>query len=299
MPSNAFLAIYAVFDGHNGPAVADLCRVHFVPVFLGHPSLRATPDIPAALRAAIAHCEALALSARLSDGATLAAAVVHAGLVHVAHVGDSRIVLVRRGTPPTPKALTEDHCVSHAGERARVTAAGGVVRRSRLIGAKTELEVSRALGDWDFKKSGGTPALSSEPDVGSHRVGGDDAALLVATDGLYGLSFFDDDALAEMAVTAVAGNVSRGAESIVREGIRFGSRDNVALVLVRLHANSGDVERGGGEKEGKEVGEVSTSGRPKVGAGMRTVYWEGSRVTERKRSGGGSGSLLRRRSSRR
>lgn len=290
-PSSSFLAVYAVFDGHNGSITVDVCRTHFLPLFLSHASFRtSSPDIASALRTAIARLEALALSATRTahsyDGSTLVATVLFRGILTVANVGDSRAVLARRSSP-VARPLTTDHKLNSSAERARVAAAGGVIKRSRLVGVRKDLELTRALGDREFKDAGGK-ALIAEPDVSVHRVSADDAILLVASDGLWDLPFLDADTVASMALQG--GEVRRTAEAIVHEAIRFGCRDNVALVLVRLHVGRAEVEAGGAERDGSGVGDVSTGGRPRLAAGFKSAYWEGSRTG---RGGSGGKGVLR------
>lgn len=75
------------------------------------------------------------------------------------------------------------------GEKARITAAGGFVDFGRVNG---NLALSRAIGDFEFKKSA---ELSPEqqivtvyPDVTVHDVHDDDEFLVVACDGNYAVS---------------------------------------------------------------------------------------------------------------
>ena len=70
------------------------------------------------------------------------------------------------------------------GERARICAAGGFVDFGRVNG---NLALSRAIGDFEFKKS---PELSPEqqivtafPDVVVHDISSDDEFVVVACDG--------------------------------------------------------------------------------------------------------------------
>lgn len=74
-------------------------------------------------------------------------------------------------------------CAS-TGEKARITAAGGFVDFGRVNG---NLALSRAIGDFEFKKS---PELAPEqqivtayPDVVVHEMGDDDEFLVIACDG--------------------------------------------------------------------------------------------------------------------
>ena len=72
----------------------------------------------------------------------------------------------------------------NTGERARICAAGGFVDFGRVNG---NLALSRAIGDFEFKKS---PELSPEqqivtafPDVVVHDISSDDEFVVVACDG--------------------------------------------------------------------------------------------------------------------
>ena len=77
------------------------------------------------------------------------------------------------------------------GEKARICAAGGFVDFGRVNG---NLALSRAIGDFEFKKSA---ELSPEqqivtafPDVVTHPISDDDEFLVIACDGMTSISFF-------------------------------------------------------------------------------------------------------------
>lgn len=73
---------------------------------------------------------------------------------------------------------------SHPGERARITAAGGFVDFGRVNG---NLALSRAIGDFEFKKNAGLPPeqqiVTAYPDVVTHEISDDDEFLVIACDG--------------------------------------------------------------------------------------------------------------------
>lgn len=76
--------------------------------------------------------------------------------------------------------MTDDY----AGEKARITAAGGFVDFGRVNG---NLALSRAVGDFEFKKSADLPPeqqiVTAFPDVAVHTITEDDEFLIVACDG--------------------------------------------------------------------------------------------------------------------
>ncbi len=70
------------------------------------------------------------------------------------------------------------------GEKARITAAGGFVDFGRVNG---NLALSRAIGDFEFKKSAELAPeqqiVTAYPDVVVHELGDDDEFLVIACDG--------------------------------------------------------------------------------------------------------------------
>jgi len=111
--------------------------------------------------------------------------------VITANVGDSRVVLSRRGTAVE---LTEDHKPNCAAEASRIKSLGGEVvwhgfynkdgtpmEGTGVYRVNGNLAVARAVGDRTEK-----PYISAEPDVRITRVDPEkDQFLIVATDGLW------------------------------------------------------------------------------------------------------------------
>lgn len=75
-------------------------------------------------------------------------------------------------------------CVRKPGEKARITAAGGFVDFGRVNG---NLALSRAIGDFEFKKSAELAPeqqiVTAYPDVVVHELSDDDEFLVIACDG--------------------------------------------------------------------------------------------------------------------
>jgi hypothetical protein len=114
-----------------------------------------------------------------------------------ANAGDSRSVL---GVKGRAKPLSFDHKPQNEGislptsglplakifigEKARITAAGGFVDFGRVNG---NLALSRAIGDFEFKKSADLSPeqqiVTAFPDVVTHEVTNDDEFLVIACDG--------------------------------------------------------------------------------------------------------------------
>lgn len=77
------------------------------------------------------------------------------------------------------------------GEKARISAAGGFVDFGRVNG---NLALSRAIGDFEFKKSAGLSPeqqiVTAYPDVTVHELSDDDEFLVIACDGTPFFFFF-------------------------------------------------------------------------------------------------------------
>lgn len=97
------------------------------------------------------------------------------------NAGDSRSVLGIKGRA---KPLSFDHKPQNEGEKARICAAGGFVDFGRVNG---NLALSRAIGDFEFKKSADLPPeqqiVTAYPDVTVHEISDDDEFLVIACDG--------------------------------------------------------------------------------------------------------------------
>ena len=80
------------------------------------------------------------------------------------------------------------------GEKARITAAGGFVDFGRVNG---NLALSRAIGDFEFKKSAELSPeqqiVTAYPDVVMHPISDDDEFLVIACDGMHATSFHAAD----------------------------------------------------------------------------------------------------------
>lgn len=78
-----------------------------------------------------------------------------------------------------------DYLQSRSGEKARISAAGGFVDFGRVNG---NLALSRAIGDFEFKKSADLSPeqqiVTAFPDVVTHEISEDDEFLVIACDGM-------------------------------------------------------------------------------------------------------------------
>ncbi|KAF4466442.1 phosphatase, partial [Fusarium albosuccineum] len=100
-----------------------------------------------------------------------------------ANAGDSRGVLGIKGRA---KPLSQDHKPQLENEKNRITAAGGFVDFGRVNG---NLALSRAIGDFEFKKSAElspeNQIVTAYPDVEQHDLTDEDEFLVIACDGIW------------------------------------------------------------------------------------------------------------------
>jgi protein phosphatase len=156
-----------------------------------------------------------------SGGKSMATTLVACALRHdratVAHVGDSRCYLIRRGET---SLLTRDHTV--ANDQVRL----GLLSRHEAADASTRHLLSRSLGS----------ELSVTVDVDEHLVLAGDV-LLLCTDGLHGSVTASEMA----AVTRDAASLEKAAQRLVDIANKRDGSDNITLQLIRVRG----VERVG------------------------------------------------------
>merc|ERR1740129_2097747 len=181
-----------VFDGHgeHGHLIAGAVRDLFI---RASPTLpEAELELPDALSRLFAlardHVERTTLASWSGTTATVALVDCAAGKATVAHVGDSRILVVDNG-----KVLfeTEDHIVDAEAER-HIVASGGEVREKTISGVTARrvfirgaeipgLSMSRAIGDLNACAIG----VISEPTISVGVAFPPGSILIAATDGVW------------------------------------------------------------------------------------------------------------------
>jgi serine/threonine protein phosphatase PrpC len=116
-------------------------------------------------------------------GCTAVVAVIHGNKVVIANTGDSRCIISRKGVA---EPLTLDHKPVLLEEAERIIKAGGFVRDNRVNGA---LNVSRTIGDLDFKRNTSLPhthqMVVATPDITSFDLQKGDEFLILACDGIW------------------------------------------------------------------------------------------------------------------
>ncbi|RPA95594.1 PP2C-domain-containing protein [Choiromyces venosus 120613-1] len=180
------ISFFGVYDGHGGDKVA-LFSGENVHKILAKQSAFKDSNYEQALKDGfLATDRAILQDPQYNDevsGCTASTALISDTKIYVANAGDSRTVL---GVKGRAKPLSFDHKPQNEGEKARICAAGGFVDFGRVNG---NLALSRAIGDFEFKKSADLPPeqqiVTAFPDVVIHEISDDDEFLVIACDGIW------------------------------------------------------------------------------------------------------------------
>uniref|UniRef100_A0A5B7BV90 PPM-type phosphatase domain-containing protein n=1 Tax=Davidia involucrata TaxID=16924 RepID=A0A5B7BV90_DAVIN len=232
-PTQAF---FAVIDGHGGHAATD-----YVAENLGKNIVKALKrvekaedQLEAAIRGGYLVTDEEFLSQGVSGGACAASVLLKGGELHVANVGDCRVVLSRKGVAD---ALTNDHRLSREDERFRIENSGGFVHcRNGVWRVNGSLAVSRAVGDLHLKEW-----IISEPEIKKLPLTSDCEFLILASDGLW------DKVNDQEAVDVVLRDESsvESCKKLVDIASRRGNIDDITVMVIKLQkfVESGGLSR--------------------------------------------------------
>ncbi|KAJ7175839.1 phosphatase 2C-like domain-containing protein [Mycena filopes] len=168
---------FAVYDGHGGGTVAKFAGQNVHKRLVTEESYKEGQYNEALKRAFLGTDEDLLANpahTRDPSGCTAVAALVTKDKIYVANAGDSRSVISVKGEP------------SNEVEKTRISGAGGYIEFGRVNG---NLALSRALGDFEFKKnynmSPEKQIITADPDVTCHDITEEDEFLVLACDGIW------------------------------------------------------------------------------------------------------------------
>lgn len=185
-------SFFGVFDGHAGPKVAQYCSKNLLDCIVG--SNKEGPleleDLKKAITKGFLELDGKMMNAELwssgqdRSGSTAIVVMLTPENIIWGNCGDSRGILCADGKT---EFATTDHKPYNQLERERIEKAGGTVMMQRVNGS---LAVSRALGDFDYKRSSHLPQIeqlvSPEPEVVIRsRDSANDQFLILACDGIF------------------------------------------------------------------------------------------------------------------
>ncbi|KAG5648317.1 hypothetical protein DXG03_004889 [Asterophora parasitica] len=178
---------FAVYDGHGGGTVAKFAGQNVHKRLITEETYKERQYDAAMKRAFLGTDEDLLANpahTRDPSGCTAVAALVTSdGKIYVANAGDSRSVISVMGEV---KPLSFDHKPTSEVEKERIHGAGGYIEYGRVNG---NLALSRALGDFEFKKNYSLgperQIITADPDVTCHEITEEDEFLIIACDGIW------------------------------------------------------------------------------------------------------------------
>ncbi|KAG8378544.1 hypothetical protein BUALT_Bualt08G0148000 [Buddleja alternifolia] len=224
-------AFFAVIDGHGGHAAAD-----YVAENLGRNVVNELQgkQVEAALRRGYSATDKHFLAQGMNGGACAAGVLLKDGELHVANVGDCRVVLSWKGKAIT---LTNDHRLSREDERARIENSGGFLHNHNGVWrVNGSIAVSRAFGDAHLKDW-----IICEPEIVNLSLTSECEFLIMASDGLW------DKVSDQEAVGVVTGemNMVECCKKLVEISSSRGNRDDITVMIIKLHNFNIHVERRG------------------------------------------------------
>jgi len=206
--------VYAIADGmggyeHGGVASSTALETFFTSFYAGHPS-KSSRNMRQSVQAANLAVYQMAQRMGARMGTTLSAINLIDRQLHVAHIGDSRVYMVR-GRKST--CLTNDH-----------TAVGELVRLRVLSPDKVRTHERRSV----LEKCLGMQ-LFIQPDINQYTVAEDDYFIL-CSDGVW--AHVEDQEFAE--ITLDIRNPQRISDTLIDLALSRDSDDNVSAVVVHV-----------------------------------------------------------------
>uniref|UniRef100_A0A8C6S6K9 Protein phosphatase 1E n=1 Tax=Neogobius melanostomus TaxID=47308 RepID=A0A8C6S6K9_9GOBI len=213
-------AFFAVFDGHGGVDAANYAATHLHVNLAHHESF--SEDLGEALYRAFRYTDEQfvkkASREHLRCGTTGVVTFLRGRTLHVAWLGDSQVILVRRGQVVE---LMKPHKPDREDEKKRIEALGGCVIWFGTWRVNGSLSVSRAIGN--------------AAHVSLFPLDGSEDYLILACDGFW------DTVGPEEAVRVVSdhlsentGDTSMVAHKLVASARDAGSSDNITVMVVFL-----------------------------------------------------------------
>lgn len=210
--------LYGVYDGHGpkGHDVSDMARKILVEKILCHAERDSNPKVALtnAFEETQKHLHSIGAVDTSTSGSTCTVAYHQAeeGLVHIAHIGDSRCVTYNRKKPADGGStkdkwggeaktlpMTEDHKPNLPKEKERIEAAGGRVvfdgfYNHRVFAARgmyPGLNMSRAFGDDVAHEEAGLTASPEVITLNLKDYGDNEVVMVICSDGVW--EFIESD----------------------------------------------------------------------------------------------------------
>ncbi|AOA64541.1 Type 2C protein phosphatase (PP2C) [Komagataella phaffii CBS 7435] len=267
---------FGVFDGHAGKQAAKWCGANFHSVLEKIVINNDTMDLRCSLNNAFLQADSL-IRDKISghSGSTAAVAVLrweeevdedddkksaddvdvhhplfdfvptsrHKRMLYTANVGDSRLVLCRKGHA---LRLSYDHKTSDILEQQRITKKGGIIMKGRVNGM---LAVTRSLGDSYMKEF-----VIGNPFTTATEITKSDEFLIIACDGLW-------DVCSDQQAVKLIRNIKDPKEAskmLVDYALAENTTDNVTVMVIRFDPRVFLSDDSGSENDQSEKTQATT-----------------------------------------
>jgi len=232
-------AIYSVFDGHGSDQYSGHASKNMKDFITSEPEFKKKDYVEALKKAFHQENESLKSFFKNSQkgGTTATVLLIADGVLYCADVGDSRCVLARKESSGTYSALrcSRDHSFKDKKERQRVIESGGDVEGNRVYTHGHGINMTRALGDFDFKSpynQADGDWISAIPDIRSITLTPEHEFLILASDGLW-TEMDDDDVVDVVAEMRKKGMSAQDiAEALVGKISKKPRSDNITVIIV-------------------------------------------------------------------
>ncbi|KAI8644576.1 phosphatase 2C-like domain-containing protein [Parasitella parasitica] len=204
---NTGASFFAVFDGHGGANVAKYSSKNLYRIVMESDDFKKEKFKDALRKGFLQIDQDLRADPEYeheTSGCTaIVALLTKNNDLYVSNAGDSRAIICSDGQAIP---LSEDHKPGNPKETERIEKAGGHVEFGRVNG---NLALSRALGDFDFKKAkvpAEEQAVTADPDITVRTITDKDEFMVLACDGIW--DCLSNEQVAAYVRKHVANNVS-------------------------------------------------------------------------------------------
>lgn len=216
-------SFFGVFDGHGtlGDKIADLLQKELVRrVLLSKEPGRSLEKSFADMQEMFNN-----LPDAKKAGAAAVVALLEDKKLTLAHVGDSRAIVVRHGNVIH---ATVDHKPADLREKERIEKQGGYVANGRAVDPVHQVSygLARSMGDVDAQKY----ALTAHPDIAESFVLQKNDVFILATDGVWDV-FSNEEVANFIEADTTAQEI---AQSVVDEARARKSMDDITALVVRI-----------------------------------------------------------------
>lgn len=186
LPDKPDTSFFAVYDGHGGSKAAEYAG-KYLHRHISKNLEVTNGDMTQAIKKGFLELDdVMKHDSEMEDessGCTAVVVMVRDNKLYCGNLGDSRAVCSRVGVA---EPLSFDHKPTNPEESRRINAAGGWVEFNRVNG---NLALSRALGDFAFKRSTSLPPeqqiITAFPDVEEKEIDDDWEFIVLACDGIW------------------------------------------------------------------------------------------------------------------